>query len=169
MRIQNFYTPLPVSVHRNPGCAPAGLVSSIPLSGRPCFARRQLNPFAVFVEALDKCFENVCELDLIFHSDKVGLAAPTTVDLRSCSRERFGSVLEQRGGMLYAVGAGSIAGFSRILNGRRINRGALSGNTRVPVERAKLFAGSVRKRAHVVTKRFRHRRKGCRGNETQIA
>eukprot|EP01035_Chromulina_nebulosa_P019967 gene19967-25936_t len=24
----------------------------------------------VFVEALDKCFENVCELDLIFHSDK---------------------------------------------------------------------------------------------------
>lgn len=30
-----------------------------------------LNP-EVFVEALDKCFENVCELDLIFHSDKVG-------------------------------------------------------------------------------------------------
>ena len=28
---------------------------------------------AVFVEALDKCFENVCELDLIFHSDKVGM------------------------------------------------------------------------------------------------
>lgn len=26
----------------------------------------------VFVETLDKCFENVCELDLIFHSDKVG-------------------------------------------------------------------------------------------------
>ena len=25
----------------------------------------------VFVETLDKCFENVCELDLIFHSDKV--------------------------------------------------------------------------------------------------
>lgn len=25
----------------------------------------------VFVEALDKCFENVCELDLIFHCDKV--------------------------------------------------------------------------------------------------
>lgn len=28
-------------------------------------------PLSVFVEALDKCFENVCELDLIFHSDKV--------------------------------------------------------------------------------------------------
>lgn len=28
----------------------------------------------VFVETLDKCFENVCELDLIFHMDKVGAA-----------------------------------------------------------------------------------------------
>ena len=27
----------------------------------------------VFVETLDKCFENVCELDLIFHVDKVSL------------------------------------------------------------------------------------------------
>ncbi|KAL4641906.1 AP-3 complex subunit sigma-2 [Arapaima gigas] len=27
--------------------------------------------FIVFVETLDKCFENVCELDLIFHMDKV--------------------------------------------------------------------------------------------------
>ena len=27
----------------------------------------------VFVETLDKCFENVCELDLIFHMDKVSL------------------------------------------------------------------------------------------------
>lgn len=25
----------------------------------------------MFVETLDKCFENVCELDLIFHVDKV--------------------------------------------------------------------------------------------------
>ena len=30
-----------------------------------------LLPLQVFVETLDKCFENVCELDLIFHSDKV--------------------------------------------------------------------------------------------------
>ncbi|KAF1791966.1 AP-3 complex subunit sigma [Phytophthora cactorum] len=29
---------------------------------------------AVFVETLDKIFENVCELDLIFHSDKVHYA-----------------------------------------------------------------------------------------------
>jgi AP-3 complex subunit sigma len=30
-----------------------------------------LNLIQVFVETLDKCFENVCELDLIFHVDKV--------------------------------------------------------------------------------------------------
>ncbi|KAH8861855.1 AP-3 complex subunit sigma-2 isoform 2 [Schistosoma japonicum] len=30
-----------------------------------------LDLIQVFVEALDKCFENVCELDLIFHADKV--------------------------------------------------------------------------------------------------
>jgi AP-3 complex subunit sigma len=30
-----------------------------------------LDLIQVFVEALDKCFENVCELDLIFHSDKI--------------------------------------------------------------------------------------------------
>lgn len=29
---------------------------------------------SVFVETLDKIFENVCELDLIFHSDKVHFA-----------------------------------------------------------------------------------------------
>lgn len=26
----------------------------------------------VFVEALDRAFENVCELDLVFHFDEVG-------------------------------------------------------------------------------------------------
>jgi AP-3 complex subunit sigma len=30
-----------------------------------------LDLIQVFVEGLDKCFENVCELDLIFHADKV--------------------------------------------------------------------------------------------------
>lgn len=30
-----------------------------------------LDLIQVFVEALDKCFENVCELDLIFHLDRV--------------------------------------------------------------------------------------------------
>jgi len=30
-----------------------------------------LDLIQVFVETLDRCFENVCELDIIFHSDKV--------------------------------------------------------------------------------------------------
>jgi len=30
-----------------------------------------LDLIQVFVEALDKCFQNVCELDLIFHTDKI--------------------------------------------------------------------------------------------------
>ena len=29
-----------------------------------------LDLIQVFVEALDKCFENVCELHLVYHSDK---------------------------------------------------------------------------------------------------
>ncbi|XP_036063262.1 AP-3 complex subunit sigma-1-like isoform X2 [Onychomys torridus] len=33
-----------------------------------------LDRIQVFVETLDKCFENVYELDLIFHVDKAGLA-----------------------------------------------------------------------------------------------
>jgi AP-3 complex subunit sigma len=30
-----------------------------------------LDLIQVFVESLDRCFESVCELDLIFHSDRV--------------------------------------------------------------------------------------------------
>ena len=30
-----------------------------------------LDLIQVFVEALDKCFANVCELDLIFHTDRI--------------------------------------------------------------------------------------------------
>ncbi|KAG8440628.1 hypothetical protein GDO86_006395 [Hymenochirus boettgeri] len=33
-----------------------------------------LDLIQVFVETLDKCFENVCELDLIFNMDKVGFS-----------------------------------------------------------------------------------------------
>lgn len=36
----------------------------------------------VFVETLDKCFENVCELDLIFHMDKVGGGLGAALSLR---------------------------------------------------------------------------------------
>ncbi|KAE8618154.1 hypothetical protein XENTR_v10009289 [Xenopus tropicalis] len=34
-----------------------------------------LDLIQVFVETLDKCFENVCELDLIFNVDKAGFSA----------------------------------------------------------------------------------------------
>ncbi|XP_066448866.1 AP-3 complex subunit sigma-2 isoform X2 [Eleutherodactylus coqui] len=34
-----------------------------------------LDLIQVFVETLDKCFENVCELDLIFNVDKTGFSA----------------------------------------------------------------------------------------------
>ena len=40
-------------------CSPGAL--------RPCARVIPRNP----AQVLDKCFENVCELDLIFHSDKV--------------------------------------------------------------------------------------------------
>jgi AP-3 complex subunit sigma len=30
----------------------------------------------IFVETLDKSFDNVCELDLIFHMDKVSFTLP---------------------------------------------------------------------------------------------
>ena len=32
-----------------------------------------LDLIQVFVETLDRCFENVCELDLVFHMDKVSV------------------------------------------------------------------------------------------------
>ena len=35
-----------------------------------------LDLIQVFVETLDKCFENVCELDLIFHMDTVNMEHP---------------------------------------------------------------------------------------------
>ena len=37
-----------------------------------------LDLIQVFVETLDKCFESVCELDLIFHMDKVKLETVST-------------------------------------------------------------------------------------------
>jgi AP-3 complex subunit sigma len=37
-------------------------------------ARPQYADSQVFVESLDRAFENVCELDLIFHFDEVSLA-----------------------------------------------------------------------------------------------
>ena len=44
-----------------------------------------LDLIQVFVETLDKCFESVCELDLIFHMDKVNLTTQYIVTRRDHS------------------------------------------------------------------------------------
>lgn len=41
-----------------------------------------LDLIQVFVESLDRTFENVCELDLIFHFDEVGVRTPSTLTSR---------------------------------------------------------------------------------------
>ena len=52
-----------VSRHLNPGSHPVFAVVSL---------------HKVFVESLDRAFENVCELDLIFHFDEV-CTSPYTI------------------------------------------------------------------------------------------
>lgn len=42
-----------------------------------------LDLIQVFVESLDKCFENVCELDLVFHMDRVRLDMAPLAETRS--------------------------------------------------------------------------------------
>ncbi|XP_073658517.1 AP-3 complex subunit sigma-1 isoform X3 [Tursiops truncatus] len=57
-----------------------------------------LDLIQVFVETLDKCFENVCELDLIFHVDKyVGLSLLWPLPLRSTGSGRAGSAAMAHG------------------------------------------------------------------------
>ena len=61
-----------------PRCHPRSRARySSPLACPHCFPPLSLwSSPQVFVEAMDKCFENVCELDLIFHVDKVILYQP---------------------------------------------------------------------------------------------
>jgi hypothetical protein len=49
-----------------------------------------LDLIQVFVEALDKCFENVCELDLVFHMDRVCATRSRRRRRRRCCRRRRG-------------------------------------------------------------------------------
>ena len=53
-----------------------------------------LDLIQVFVEVLDKCFENVCELDLIFHSDKVHYIVDEIVMGGMVLETNIGDVLE---------------------------------------------------------------------------
>lgn len=48
----------------------------------------------VFVEVLDKCFENVCELDLIFHADKVHYIVDEIVMGGMVLETNIGEILE---------------------------------------------------------------------------
>lgn len=43
-------------------------------------------PEQVFVESLDRCFENVCELDLIFHFDDVRLPQTDAIEAFSANQ-----------------------------------------------------------------------------------
>jgi AP-3 complex subunit sigma len=53
-----------------------------------------LDLIQVFVEALDKCFENVCELDLIFHSDRVHYVLDEIVMGGMVLETNIGSILQ---------------------------------------------------------------------------
>ena len=53
-----------------------------------------LDLIQVFVEALDKCFENVCELDLIFHSDRVHYILDEIVMGGQVLETNIGSILQ---------------------------------------------------------------------------
>lgn len=45
----------------------------------------------MFVESLDRAFENVCELDLVFHFDDVGLTPLQASSIRRSSNTDSGS------------------------------------------------------------------------------
>eukprot|EP00536_Pseudo-nitzschia_multiseries_P013404 jgi/Psemu1/327170/estExt_fgenesh1_pg.C_5720006 len=53
-----------------------------------------LDLIQVSVEALDKCFENVCELDLIFHSDRIHYILDEIVMGGMVLETNLGAVLE---------------------------------------------------------------------------
>lgn len=55
----------------------------------------------VFVETLDKCFENVCELDLIFHMDKVSFVV---IDYFIENHQTFDHVLYYKHGNKFPSG-----------------------------------------------------------------
>ena len=75
------------------------ILLGVPLSrGLPILS--PLRAPKVFVEALDKCFENVCELDIIFHSDKVRTGPPGT-----CSELAIDNTMGVTTGALHATSA----------------------------------------------------------------
>ncbi|KEG09099.1 AP-3 complex subunit sigma [Trypanosoma grayi] len=76
-----------------------------------------LDLIQVFVEALDRTFENVCELDLIFHSDKVQLLLMEMVMggmVLETSREeilRATAEMQRLGSAKVTSGAAALSGY----------------------------------------------------------
>ena len=74
-----------------------------------------LDLIQVFVEVLDKCFENVCELDLIFHPDKVNYILDEIIMGGMVLDTNIADVLEASA----ARGAGRVAAVRDTARGRR--------------------------------------------------
>eukprot|EP01052_Picozoa_sp_SAG31_P038200 SAG31_NODE_5060_length_2766_cov_17.451444_2_plen_100_part_00 len=91
------------------------------------FAHKHKPPCAqVFVETLDRCFENVCELDLVFHMDKVHTITDEIV--------QAGMVLET-----------NITDILTALDGQRKHESASSRNTKTLLKDPKAAAAGGRR------------------------
>ena len=53
-----------------------------------------LDLIQVFVESLDRCFENVCELDLVFHMDRVHAIMDEIVQAGMVLETNIGNILK---------------------------------------------------------------------------
>lgn len=85
-----------------------------------------LDLIQVFVETLDKCFENVCELDLIFHADSVhhilnelvmgGMVLQTNMNEILARIEEQNKIQKTEAGVLSAGSAGASRAVSAMKN-----------------------------------------------------
>ncbi|KAI7904406.1 AP complex, mu/sigma subunit [Cokeromyces recurvatus] len=72
-----------------------------------------LDLIQVFVESLDKCFENVCELDLIFHFDEVHAILSEII----------------QGGLVLETNMGEIVSAINEMNRAKKNTGGITANS----------------------------------------
>lgn len=111
-----------------------------------------LDLIQVFVESLDRCFENVCELDLIFHFDQVhailneviqgGLVVETNINeivaaAQATARARKASVAQAGGGV--AAGAAGLAN----LTPASLNLPIPGTNTSIPWPRGTFMVDAI--------------------------
>ncbi|KAJ9477668.1 AP-3 complex subunit sigma [Pseudozyma hubeiensis] len=113
-----------------------------------------LDLIQVFVESLDRCFENVCELDLIFHFDEVhailneviqgGLVVETNINeivaaAQTTARARKTSVAQSGGAGGMAAGAAGLAN----LNPASLNLSIPGTNTSIPWPRGTFMVDAI--------------------------